>query len=68
MITNTGDEFDGVVDAQIVDLSNKEAVWQGQAKQKVAAGVTFWSGKSSSRIRNCGGRTAWASNRSIAWN
>ena len=42
MITNTGDEFDGVVDAQIVDLSNKEAVWQGQAKQKVAAGVTFW--------------------------
>jgi beta-mannosidase len=43
MITNTGDEFAGIVDAQIVDLSNnKEVVWQGQTKQKVASGITFW--------------------------
>ncbi len=42
MITNTGEDFDGIVDAQIVDLSNNQVVWSGQAKQKVAAGVTFW--------------------------
>ena len=42
MITNTGKEFEGVVEAQIIDLSNQQVVWQETSRQKVTPGDSFW--------------------------
>ncbi|MGB8011881.1 MAG: sugar-binding domain-containing protein [Terriglobales bacterium] len=43
MLTNTGTAaFEGLIDAQIVDLSNQQVVWQAKFRQKVPAGNSFW--------------------------
>jgi beta-mannosidase len=43
MLTNTeAAAFEGLIDAQIVDLSNQQVVWQARSRQKVPAGNSFW--------------------------
>lgn len=42
MITNTGKDFEGIIEAKIIDLSNQQVVWGGTARQKVPAGDSFW--------------------------
>lgn len=43
MLTNTGTTtFDGVIDAQIVEVSSQRVVWQAKSRQKVPAGNSFW--------------------------
>ncbi len=42
MIANSGDAFEGLVDAQIVDLSNQRVVWQQKSRQMVTSGTSFW--------------------------
>ena len=42
MVTNTGNVFDGVIDARIVEHPTGKAVWQGQWRQKVPNGNSFW--------------------------
>ena len=43
MLTNTGTAaFEGVIDAQIVEVSSQQVVWQGKSRQKVPAGNSFW--------------------------
>src|SRR5579872_1966052 len=38
MVTNTGDPFDGIVEAQIVEQTSGNIVWQGKSRQKVPNG------------------------------
>jgi beta-mannosidase len=42
MLTNTATPFEGRVEAQIVDLSNHQIVWQATSSQKVPQGYSFW--------------------------
>jgi beta-mannosidase len=42
MLTNAGDIFDGVIEAQIVDATSQQLVWQQQYRQKVPSGNSFW--------------------------
>jgi len=43
MLSNTGTTtFDGVIDAQIVDVASDQVVWQAKSRQKVPAGNSFW--------------------------
>ncbi|HKU28610.1 MAG TPA: hypothetical protein VJQ54_24280, partial [Candidatus Sulfotelmatobacter sp.] len=42
LITNIDSDFEGIVDAKIVDLSTGEAVWQNRFRQKVPRGLSFW--------------------------
>ena len=42
MLTNTGPVFEGLIDAQIVEISNQQVVWQAKLRQKVPPGNSFW--------------------------
>jgi len=43
MLTNTGTAaFDGLIDAQIVEVASQQVVWRGKSRQKVPAGNSFW--------------------------
>jgi len=43
MLTNTGTAaFDGMIEAQIVEVANQQVVWQAKMRQKVPAGNSFW--------------------------
>ena len=43
MLTNTGTAtFEGTIDARIVELANKQVVWQSKSSQKVPPGNSFW--------------------------
>jgi len=42
MVTNTGNVFDGVIDARIVEHATGKSVWQRESRQKVPNGNSFW--------------------------
>lgn len=42
MLTNTGDAFEALIDAQIVDSASGKVVWQQNSRQKVLNGNSFW--------------------------
>jgi len=43
MLTNSASvAFDGVIDAQIVDIASQQVVWKGKSRQKVPPGNSFW--------------------------
>ena len=42
MVTNTGNVFDGVIEARIVEHATGKSVWQGESRQKVPNGNSFW--------------------------
>lgn len=42
LIANIGGEFEGTLEARIVDLSTGQAVWQDRFRQKVPSGSSFW--------------------------